>query len=132
MWVAVVSLLAAMIAVLLWQSPAPAQFGLSDFRLNQLSSEVAALRLQVGQLQAQIGGSRTVAPASPTPRIAQTPRLPISPDQFDRLATLVIETREDVRALDDRLKAIEARLPQTTPQRSTPASPPASPPVSPR
>lgn len=108
----------ALLLTLLWQSPAPAQFGLSDFRLNQLSAEVAALRLQVSQLQSQLGAGRNPAPVPATPRIAPTPQLPISPDQFDRLATLVIETREDIRAIEERLRAVEARLPQTAPQRA--------------
>jgi hypothetical protein len=114
-FVGIVSVIGALLTVLLWQSPAPAQFGLSDFRLNQLSSEVAALRLQVSQLQAQIGGGGSRSPAPVSPRIAPAPQTPANPAQFDRLATLVIELREQVREIDDRLKAVEARFPQASP-----------------
>ncbi|MEP0909809.1 hypothetical protein NDI45_02615 [Leptolyngbya sp. GB1-A1] len=120
-FVGAISILAALLT-LLWQSPAPAQFGLSDFRLNQLSSEVAALRLQVSQLQAQIGGSVSRAPVTSAPRIAPPSQAQTNSAQFDRLATLVIELGEQVRAIDDRLKAVEARFPQASPQPVPPAS----------
>lgn len=121
-FVGLISLFAALLVVL-WQSPAPAQFGLSDLRLNQLSSEVAALRLQVSQLQAQLGSSGNRAPLPQSPRIAPAPQTPTNPAQFDRLATLVIELREQVRGIDDRLKAVEARFPQTSPSRTPQTSP---------
>lgn len=107
----------AVVLIGLGRSPALAQnqFGLSDFRLNQLSSEVAALRLQVSQLQAQLGGGTGGTgrvPAASAPRIAPAPQTSTNPAQFDRLATLVIELREQVRGIDARLQAIEARFPQ--------------------
>ncbi|PSF31159.1 hypothetical protein C7H19_23150 [Aphanothece hegewaldii CCALA 016] len=82
-------------------------------------SELTSLRNRVSRLESQIGrigtGSRSPSPSS-TPRQSSSPPRVVngqligeSDPMFERLATLVIEIREDVRNLDKRVKTLEAK-----------------------
>ena len=84
----------------LW--PASASSSLTDSRINQLEFQVRSLQTQLNQLQAQ--------PPSPSTRSANIrpnttlPETELSLDeQFDNLATLVIEINQRVIAIENRL-----------------------------
>ena len=78
-----------------------------SFRLSRLESEVRSLQSQVNQLGGQVDRQRRSSPVSEAPIAAPAPEPALD---YDRLATLVIETRQDVFALQEQLSAIEARL----------------------
>lgn len=85
-----------------------------ESRLSQLESVTYNLRSQVSQLTAEVNrlgtGSRAprVTPSTPGTR---SPKPSSSDDpQFDRLATLVIELKERMDAIDTRLTQVEKRL----------------------
>jgi len=85
--------------------------GLSDPRLARLEFEVSALQSQVNQLQNQLSrGTSSSVQTSPT--ASSSDRLgdrssnlgdPTSDEQFDNLATLVIELNQRVLQIEDRL-----------------------------
>lgn len=88
--------------------------GLS-FRISRLESENTRLRARLNQLETQVNrisrssGVTVPAPASPPATGLDDPAIASAP-MFDRLATLVIETRQDVFALQDRLAGLEQQL----------------------
>lgn len=87
----------------------------SDPAFNSLNSQVNNLRVRISRLESEIRNInrnlRLNAPNRPTsPQIERSsPQRDIESDDamFKRLATLVIELKEDVRDLDDRLKKLE-------------------------
>ncbi|HHP7245112.1 MAG TPA: hypothetical protein ACFE0H_10555 [Elainellaceae cyanobacterium] len=88
--------------------------GLS-FRISRLESENTRLRARINQLETQVSrisrssGVTLPAPVSPPATGLDDPAIASDP-MFDRLATLVIETRQDVFALQDRLADLEQQL----------------------
>ncbi|MGB3668534.1 MAG: hypothetical protein WA984_00375 [Phormidesmis sp.] len=81
--------------------------GLSDPRLARLEFEVSALQSQVNQLQNQLSRGtnssvQTSQPASPSERPSNLGD-PTLDEQFDNLATLVIELNQRVLQVEDRL-----------------------------
>jgi outer membrane murein-binding lipoprotein Lpp len=93
----------------LWLSPSKA-VTLTDSRINQLEFGLRSLQAQVNQLQSQIpqsggnSGNRPSNSPSPAPALGE----PTPAEQFDNLATLVIE-------INQRVAALEARLSETSP-----------------
>ena len=94
-----------MLALLLslWLRPASASSSLNESRISQLEVKVRSLQSQLNQMQGQ---APTIGSSSPTPRPEFTqPVNELSLDeQFDNLATLVIE-------INQRLKKLEEQLP---------------------
>ncbi len=89
-------------------------------RVSRLESEILNLRTQIYRLESQISSASRSSPqrSAPPPRAAapeEEPRLyrPISPTDpmFDRLATLVIELKQQVSQLENRVSALEAAQP---------------------
>lgn len=82
-----------------------------NFRISRLETEIRMLQSQVNQLESQIArGDRPtrVQPTAPDPEVGALDHSILAADpMFDRLATLVIETRQDVSALEDRIDALE-------------------------
>lgn len=82
-----------------------------EFRINLLESQISELRGQIGRLEYQASGHirsdspNTAAPSSVNPR-----RLSGDP-MFDNLATLVIEVKQDVKKIEERLSKLESRKP---------------------
>jgi BMFP domain-containing protein YqiC len=85
-----------------------------DARVGRLETQVQNLESRINQIESQLGSSRQ----SPSTRVPVNPSLPrsrgnVSPQErdrmFDRLATLVIETRQDVNALQARVAKLEKR-----------------------
>lgn len=79
-------------------------------RISQLESENTTLRSRVSRLEnaiarlGQAGGSQIQT--EPTPA---TPSLGADDPMFDRLATLVIETKQQVLSLEERVAALESQ-----------------------
>lgn len=87
----------------------------TSFRISRLESENRMLRSRLSQLENQVNRlSRASGVSIPQPTPESTSdveaSLLASDPMFDRLATLVIETRQDVFALQDRLENLEEQL----------------------
>lgn len=88
--------------------PAQAQIGLVESRLARVESELAGIRLQLSQLSVNRSSPRVSVPA---PRNSLPPQRPAryTDSQFDRLATLVIESRDRIAALEAKVAKLEGR-----------------------
>lgn len=84
-----------------------------ESRLNNLEADFNRVESRLNQLESQINrGGR-----SPSPRTTLTPRQSTGSGQsssrqdpmFDRLATLVIELKQQVNKLEERVSKIESR-----------------------
>jgi len=119
--VGVIALSFAVLIILLPRfTPAHASQQVS-FRLSRLETENRMLRSRLSQLETQIdrisrtSGVRMPEP-SPPPAVGDLETSPLANDpMFDRLATLVIETRQDVFALQEQVEALESQLPSSQP-----------------
>lgn len=89
-------------------TPAQAQVGLVESRLSRVESELVGIRSQLNQLT----GNRPAPGVSvPAPSNLPIPSRPsrFSDAQFDRLATLVIESRDRIQALEQKVARLEKR-----------------------
>ncbi|MFS8117157.1 MAG: hypothetical protein ACMG55_01505 [Microcoleus sp.] len=79
-----------------------------EFRITQLESQISELRGQIYSLQSQ--GSGVTRPQSPNrPSSSRTnSRMLSGYPMFDNLATLAIETKQDVIKIQERLSKLEA------------------------
>ena len=101
------------ILLVLWhpKQPAIAQPGV-DSRVSRLEAEIMSLRGQVNQLQthiARLSNSGGSAPRIEAPEPQYIPQNSISKSMFDRLATLVIELKERMDSIDQRVRVLEGR-----------------------
>ncbi len=96
---------------LLTLRPHPAQ-GQTDqqasFRLSRLETAARSLQSQISQLDSQIGRLQRLGGAEEREAVV-TPRPGLGQD-YDQLATLVIETRQDVFSLQEDLARLKAQL----------------------
>ncbi len=85
----------------LWLSPAKASSALNESRIRQLEFQVRSLQTQISQIQSRSPG----VPSSPAiaPEPADIFNEPTPQEQFDNLATLVIEINQRVKALENQL-----------------------------
>ncbi|MGG6293024.1 hypothetical protein ACQ4M4_01265 [Leptolyngbya sp. AN02str] len=104
-WRIMVPMIVSGIVVLLTMVPALAQSSGLDGRVSRLESENSQLRARVNQLESQVSrlgrspASRT--PQTPPPVVRGTEGSALAEDPvFQRLATLVIELRERIVALE--------------------------------
>jgi len=94
------------IILLLWANQVTAQ---SD---SAVRSELSSLRNRVSRLEVEIRRASSSS-SNPLPRPTSTPRvvngeaIGESDPMFERLATLVIELKEDVRELQKRVNVLE-------------------------
>ncbi len=91
-----------------WFAPVKAA-ALTDSRISQLEYGLRSLQTQVNQLQSQI--PRSIGGSNPPPAATTAAPLPGDPslaEQFDNLATLVIELKQ-------RVSALEAQVSETSP-----------------
>lgn len=98
----------AVLALLCWWGltiavPASSDLQLES-RIDRLESELSRVRSQLTQLAAR-SGAPTPPPATSTPNGLNDPSLS---EQFDNLATLAIELKQDVRDLQTRVAELEA------------------------
>jgi len=85
-----------------------------ESRISRLEAEIFQLRSRLSNLESQVSRSN---PPSRTPSSTPTPQIPSprqtkippSPEMFDRLATLVIELKERVQTLEDKVADLEAQ-----------------------
>jgi len=98
-----------------WPTPSSAQTSQQvNFRVSRLETEVRMLQSQINQLESEIGrGDRLASGQSNIPATdpgnLDDSALSSNP-MFERLATLVVETRQDVFALEERVEALEQGL----------------------
>lgn len=102
---------ATLLLILFWHQmkPVGAQSGV-DSRVSRLEAEVMSLRGQVNQLQTQVarlGNSGGSTPRIEAPEPQYSPPNSISKSMFDRLATLVIELKERMDSIDQRVRVLE-------------------------
>lgn len=105
-WIGAIALPVLLLSLLLMVGqPAQADFG-TDSRIAQLEAQVRSLATQVGRLESAIARSGSPPQRSiPNPT---APNLPIPTDpMFDRLATLVIEIKDDLHDLENRVARLE-------------------------
>ncbi len=101
--------LACVLAIAVSQIFTPAQSTTQlEFRITQLESQISELRGQIYSLQSQSSGVNR--PQSPNrPGSGRTnPRMLSGDPMFDNLATLAIETKQDVIKIQERLSKLEA------------------------
>ena len=105
------------IAALLWLlvlplqacSPAQAQAGL-DSRVSRLETELLGVQNRLNQIEASRSRQGGSVPAPIVSSGSRGDRRVLSADpQFDRLATLVIELKERITALETRLNRTDRR-----------------------
>lgn len=99
----------AVLVVLLLQNRSMAQ-GAANFQ-----ADINQLRLQVSQLQSQVAqlAGRQSYPVPGTPSPNRAPRRPGDPTDaqiIDRLATLAIEAKDRLNALESRIARLEQRI----------------------
>ncbi len=99
--------LALMLLLSVFQGAVPAQsVSQLDARVSRLESENSVLRSQLSQLASQISrGDRGSGVSVAPPRVSSPPAsnsVLASDPMFNRLATLVIELRERIIALENR------------------------------
>ncbi|MBE9012702.1 hypothetical protein IQ250_21100 [Pseudanabaenaceae cyanobacterium LEGE 13415] len=89
-------------------SPTQAQVGLVESRLSRIESQLVGIQSQINQLSANRPAPRV---SVPTPSNLPIPSRPsrFSDAQFDRLATLVIESRDRIQALEEKVARLEKR-----------------------
>ncbi|MDM9379732.1 hypothetical protein QUB80_03330 [Chlorogloeopsis sp. ULAP01] len=109
------ALIGVLTAIVIWGSlfSYPAASQQVESRLSNLEADFRRLEAQVNQLQSQRG-----QPRSPSPTTTLTPRQTspgrnLSPQErdkmFDRLATLVVELKQQVNTLEERVVKLESR-----------------------
>lgn len=80
-----------------------------ESRLNRLESDLGRLRSTVNRLESQL----TLSPPSSRPPVGSPgPNItsPSTEEQFDNLATLAVETKLQVRQLENRVAQLEQAL----------------------
>jgi len=97
-------IMAIALVLCLLQTPSLAQSSGLEARVNRLESANSSLRARIGQLESQINRvsrSAAAAPTAPAPAAANPPTTGLAEDPtFRRLATLVVELRDRIAALE--------------------------------
>lgn len=108
-FLAIASLVLLLLLVSQMHLPVEAQPGL-DSRVSRLESDLVGIQNRLNQLQGSVsrqGGISTPALGSLSEQRSR--RVTSADPQFDRLATLVIELKERVTSLEERLTRFERR-----------------------
>jgi hypothetical protein len=95
--------LALTLVLSIWLRPAHASDSVS-IKLNQLEFQVRSLQTQVNQLQSANGSNSNASSSYPV--LTEVPPAPGDlslKEQFDNLATLVIEINQRVKAIEERV-----------------------------
>ncbi len=105
--------LGLLISILVAGSPTRAQFSNTDWRVSQLETELGNLRSQVNRLTASLD-RRVPAALPPNPTTMPNPVPVLEPSdaaesRFRRLATLVVELRQEVSDLQARVRTLETQ-----------------------
>ncbi|MEL6137006.1 MAG: hypothetical protein AAFQ61_10055 [Cyanobacteria bacterium J06626_23] len=112
-WIAKRILGLCLVIALVWAMgllPVQAETSFLTSRVNQLESRLSSLSSQLSQLQSQVA-RLSGRPASPPQSAPQpTNNTPSLEAQFDNLAILTIELRDQIIALETRVTELEAAL----------------------
>ncbi|MEA5597244.1 hypothetical protein [Rivularia sp. UHCC 0363] len=106
-------LLTVILVILIWGGllSDKAVSGLLESRLSNLESNVYRLESQISRIETQINRSGSSLPNIPNNLPSQPPMRRLSQSErdkmFDRLATLVIELKQDVKQLQKRVSQLE-------------------------
>lgn len=76
---------------------------LTDSRVSQLEYQVRSLQTQINQIQSNTPASSGSSRPTLTPEAPFIPGDPSLAQQFDNLATLAIELKQRVKALEERV-----------------------------
>lgn len=95
-----------------WLIPAPAS-SQTQSQINALEVDINGIESRLNRIEAQLNQLGRFAPPTATPPPSRTNsrrnRVPLSRDQmFDRLATLVIELKQQVNKLETRVSKLES------------------------
>ena len=77
-----------------------------ESRVDRLESELSRVRSQITRLEAQVSGRSLPPPTLPASAVEGLNELSLE-EQFDNLATLAIEIRQDLRQLEERVAQLE-------------------------
>jgi uncharacterized protein YceH (UPF0502 family) len=77
-----------------------------ESRVDRLESELSRVRSRLTQLEAHVAGPNRITPPASAPVDGVDQALSLE-DQFDNLATLAIELKQDLRQLEARVTALE-------------------------
>lgn len=83
-----------------------------ESRLNRLESEVGRLRTQLRQVESQLAIPNRPVPGPPSTGPLSPAIEPSLDEQFDNLAILAIELKQQVRQLETRVDQLEMATPQ--------------------
>lgn len=101
--------------LLTWQAATPAQDSYLSSRVSRLESENSTMRSRLSRLESEVArlNSETgIAYTEPLEEEVVLPSAPLSSDpMFDRLATLAIELKERIVALEAQVADLQARVP---------------------
>lgn len=105
--------IAAIAVVLTWSSLANPAASQAQSRINALEVDLRGVRSRLNRVEAQLNQLRGVSsprtpitlPSPPGPRAQSNQN-----EMFDRLATLVVETKQQVNKLESRVSALEKRM----------------------
>ncbi|MBD2663467.1 hypothetical protein B6N60_03359 [Richelia sinica FACHB-800] len=109
-------LLAGVVMILLWSGvfSHPVSSQQTDFRVNNLESDLRGLEIRLNQLELMVAqtrssGSRNLNNIPPQTGSSRA-RLPSERDRMiDRLSTLVVELKQQVNTLENRVTQLESR-----------------------
>ncbi|QMS92385.1 hypothetical protein HUN01_34130 [Nostoc edaphicum CCNP1411] len=110
-----VLVLAGILVTIIWAGlfPKTASSQQVESRINNLEADFNRVESRLNQIESQLGRTGQ----SPSPRTTLTPRQPTGSRgnlsqqdrMFDRLATLVIELKQQVNKLEERVAKLEPR-----------------------
>jgi len=79
-----------------------------EFRITQLETQLTDIRGQIYRLGSQSSGVSRPLSSSPPSSARPNPRMLSGDPMFDNLATLVIETKQDLIKIKERLSKLES------------------------
>lgn len=106
-------ILAFLSAIIILQTFLPAQASTNsqlEFRIRRLETQIGQLRGEISGLRSRSSPSVNIIEVPPNENIQTDPRshLMSGDPMFDRLATLVIELKQDFQQLENRVNEIES------------------------
>ena len=111
----VLGLLLVVLFLITWQTATPAQDSFLSSRISRLETENTSLRSRLSRLESAVSRLNIdtgIDYAQPIQDEIVIPDAPLSADpMFDRLATLAIELKERIVALETQVADLQARVP---------------------
>ncbi len=107
--------IAVVLAIILWASlfSNTASSQQVESRLNNLQADFNRIESRLNQIESQLGNTRQSPNSRTTITVPQSTRRNLSQAErdkmFDRLATLVVELKQQVNTLEKRINKLESR-----------------------